>query len=58
MTVPQKLYLGDGVFAAVVDGELILTTETGIEVTNRIVLDAEVLDHLLRYVDALRSQST
>lgn len=43
-----KLYLGDGVY---LDSQrpdaLILTTENGVAVTNRIVLETEVLMNLL-----------
>jgi len=47
-----KHYLGDGVFAEFDPATLntILTTEDGIRVTNRIVLEAEVLDALGSYV--------
>jgi hypothetical protein len=38
-----KVYLGDGVYAEFDRGEIVLTTENGIEVTNRIVLEPEVL---------------
>lgn len=43
-----KCYLGDGVYAAF-DAQtlnVILTTENGIQTTNRIVLEPEVLDAL------------
>jgi hypothetical protein len=42
-----KTYLGDGVYAEIGHGELILTTENGISVTNRIVLEPEVVVNLL-----------
>jgi hypothetical protein len=38
-----KVYLGDGVYAEFDRGEIVLTTENGIDVTNRIVLEPEVL---------------
>lgn len=38
-----KVYLGDGVYAQWDGYQLILTTENGIEVTNIIVLEPEVL---------------
>lgn len=50
----NKQYLGDGVYAAF-DSETLdvtLTTENGFEVTNRIVLEPEVLDALDRVVRA------
>lgn len=38
-----KRYVGDGVYADYSEhGELVLTTENGIEVTNTIVLEPEV----------------
>ena len=46
-----KCFLGDGVFAAWGDaGNLILTTENGISVQNRIVLEPEVLLALAAYL--------
>ena len=48
-----KRYLGDAVYADVDRfGCLVLTTENGIEVTNRIVLEDITYDALLRYVSA------
>jgi hypothetical protein len=47
-----KQYIGDGVFAEFDTATLnvILTTEDGTRETNRIVLEAEVLDALGRFV--------
>lgn len=38
-----KAYLADGVYAEIDNGSVCLTTENGIEVTNRIYLDIDVL---------------
>lgn len=46
----NKQYIGDGVYAEYDNYSVILTTENGIEVTNRIVLEAEVLDNLNYYL--------
>jgi hypothetical protein len=46
----MKRYLGDGVYADVNELGLVLTTENGIETTNTIVLEPEVLAEFLRYV--------
>jgi hypothetical protein len=43
-------YLGDGVYLQFEPGRLILTTENGIAVTNRVVLEPEVWAQLLRLV--------
>jgi hypothetical protein len=52
----SKSYLGDGVYGAVDGfGSIILTTEDGISVTNRIVLEPEVLDTFLRYLERLKA---
>jgi len=49
----SKRYLGDGVYAQIEDyGDLILTTEDGVRVTNRIVLEPAVLLSLLKFVKA------
>jgi hypothetical protein len=50
-----KQYMGDGVYAAVdpvtgLAGTVVLTTENGIEATNTIVLEPEVLAVFLRWV--------
>ena len=49
----SKRYLGDGVYAQIEDyGDLILTTEDGVRVTNRIVLEPAVLLSLLKFFKA------
>ena len=46
----EKTYLGDAVYARFDEfGNLILTTENGIEVTNTIVLEWDVFNNLLRF---------
>lgn len=42
----RKQYLGDGVYLEYDGANLILTTENGISVTNRIVLEWEVFQAL------------
>jgi hypothetical protein len=49
-----KAYLGDGVYVARSELGLELTTEDGISVTNRIVLEPEVVEAFLRYIERLR----
>ena len=47
----HKEYLGDGVYAALSEyGEIILTTETGIEITNRIYLADDILNTLIKFL--------
>ena len=46
----MKQYIGDGVYASVESGNLVITTENGLEVTNRIVMETEVLESLLVYL--------
>jgi hypothetical protein len=54
MSDERKRYLGDGVYVDVDElGQLVLTTENGIEATNRIVLEPEVYNALVAYVAAL-----
>ena len=50
VSAKAKTYLGDAVYAEVVDGELVLTTEDGLHVTNRIVLEAVVWQALRHYM--------
>ncbi|HXP67863.1 MAG TPA: hypothetical protein VOA88_01150 [Candidatus Dormibacteraeota bacterium] len=45
-----KTYLGDGCYADIIAGNLILTTEDGSRTTNRVVLEPEVLSALLSYL--------
>jgi hypothetical protein len=51
----NKQYLGDGVYAEIDrDWYVKLTTENGIEVTNTIYLEREVLDALLHYLREIK----
>lgn len=52
-----KQYLGDGVYVDFDGDSLVLTTENGIETTNRIVLDGNVYTALQEYVDRLHASS-
>ncbi len=45
----EKVYLGDAVYAAFDGYAIALTTEDGIDVTNEIVLEPEVLRALDNY---------
>lgn len=47
--MPEKEYLGDGVYVDVEHGMLKLTTEDGIRTTNTIFLEVEVFKALQRY---------
>ena len=51
-----KIYLGDGVYADEQSGNLVLTTENGISVTNEIVLEPEVVSALQRFLTKLSEQ--
>lgn len=46
----EKKYLGDGVYAEFVEGDLVLTTENGVSVTNQVVLDYWVMTQLESYI--------
>ena len=51
--VPKKIYLTDGAYAEF-DGEsIILTAENGIEVTQRVVLDATAVRMLERFIQEI-----
>jgi hypothetical protein len=52
-----KQYLGAGAYVDFDGFALVLTTENLISETNRIVLEPEVYAALVRYVDALRSNT-
>lgn len=49
----SRKYIGDGVYVEFDGYSLILTTENGITVTNRIVLEPEVYRDLRLYVESL-----
>jgi len=46
----MKDYLGDGVYVEIRPYHVILTTENGIETTNEIFLEPEVLDAFFRFI--------
>lgn len=46
MMASDRTYLGDGVYVAIEDHMVKLTTENGIETTNTIYLEVEVMDAL------------
>lgn len=48
-----KSYIGDGVYVEFDGYGIVLTTENGIEVTNRIVLEPEVYTALTTFVETL-----
>lgn len=50
----NKDCLGDGVYAEIEDGMVKLTTENGIEASNTIFLEPQVLDALNRYVERIK----
>jgi hypothetical protein len=52
----MKRYLGDGAYVNFDGFDLILTTEDGISVTNRIVLEPSVLAELLVYIRELHQK--
>ena len=47
--INKKRYIGDGVYAEFDGFNIILTTENGISVTNRIILEPEVYRALMDY---------
>lgn len=51
----RKRYIGDGVYADFDGYALVLTTENGIQVDNRIVVEGEVWTALVDYVKDLRA---
>ena len=49
----RKTYLGDGVYADFDNYNIVLTTEDGVSVTNRIYLERAVFDALTKFVATL-----
>jgi len=54
----NKTYLGDGVYAAIENGMIKLTTENGISPTNTIYLEPQVYDSLTKWVAHISEQAT
>ena len=50
-----RVYIGDGVYATLDGDRMDLITHDGCEVTNRIVLEPEVWQALLDYVDRMKA---
>lgn len=50
---PNDHYLGDGVYGRIEYGQLVLMTEDGVSVTNRIVFEEETLVAWLRWMESL-----
>lgn len=54
----EKQYLGDGVYIQVKEyGEIWLTTEDGVSVTNTIVLDSHVIQALVIFLKGQRRET-
>ncbi len=53
----DKQYLGDGVYIANDGYHLVLTTENGIETTNTIYMDGNVVASFHRYIEWLKEKS-
>lgn len=49
----NKRYLGDGCYAEITEQGLVLTTENGIRVTNRVVMEPEVFAALIKFFPLL-----
>jgi hypothetical protein len=51
----NKQYLGDGAYVEFDGHRIVLTTEDGVSVTNRIVLEPLVIEALNLYVEKLKN---
>jgi hypothetical protein len=50
-----KTYLGDGAYADFDGYAIVVTTEDGVSVTNRIVFENDVYENLVKFVEKLRA---
>lgn len=57
MEVPDKTYLGDGVYCEFDAGLIRVTTDNGISVTNEIYMEPEVFAGLEKFAAAVRLAS-
>lgn len=51
MTTPIKVYLGDGAYAEYDGFGIILTTEDGVSISNRIVLEPDMINRLIQFAN-------
>ncbi len=54
----HKAYLGDAVYAYFDGFSIILTTENGVRADNTIVLEPDVVQSLIEFVERLRAART
>lgn len=54
----NKAYLGDSVYVEDLGNEVILTTENGIETTNRIYLEEEVIQAFIEFCQNRKVEKT
>jgi len=53
----EKIYLGDAVYVEINPyGDIVLTTEDGISVSNSIILDPTVLQAFLEYIERSKNE--
>lgn len=53
----SKEYLGDGLYVRIEFGSLVLTSENGIKILDRVVLEPQVWEALLDYVARVNKQN-
>ncbi len=58
MSEQRKQYLGDGAYVSFDGYAVVLTTEDGLNTTNRVVLEPEILSHFEEWVERLRCDLT
>ena len=51
----KKRYLGDGVYVDFDGYHIVLTTCNGLSDTNKIYLDSQVTEALIKYIEGLKS---
>lgn len=55
--MPNKTYLGDGVYAEFNGFQIVLTTENGVSITNTIYLEQDVYESLVLFVGRLKEEA-
>ena len=53
----KKTYIGDGIYMSISSvGEVLLTTENGVETTNSIILESDIMDSVISFYNQYKER--